>query len=129
MNVLGVFHLSMQDIHESACDYKRWWSAATRLHTQIGMIIMACELRILTACGYNGGNKNIREEEYSQPNHKEGYELIMKNLYAPEKVSLVYLAEDGTEYTQPVTDVVEVGSLVDPDTGEDMEIIRVEVEI
>jgi len=45
----------------------------------------------------------------------------------PEKVTLWYQDAAGGLHPQPVTDVVEVGTLIDPDTGDDMQIIWVEV--
>lgn len=41
------------------------------------------------------------------------------------KVTLVYVSEDGTEYYQPVSDITSSGTLIDPETGDDMELIGV----
>jgi len=45
--------------------------------------------------------------------------------YNPEDVELVYTDETGREHRQPVTDLFEAGTLVDPDTDEDMPITGV----
>lgn len=36
---------------------------------------------------------------------------------------LVYRGEDGTLHTQAAEDLVESGTLIDPDTGDDMDLI------
>lgn len=36
---------------------------------------------------------------------------------------LVYLSDSNKEYLQPWQDLVSAGTLIDPDTGDDMEII------
>lgn len=36
---------------------------------------------------------------------------------------LVYVREDGQNEYQPWTDVVEVGTLIDPETGQDMQMV------
>lgn len=46
-------------------------------------------------------------------------------MIAAEHAILVYRDDDGHEHTQPLTDLGEVGTLVDPDTGEEMEIVGV----
>lgn len=50
-------------------------------------------------------------------------------MYPPEKVVLVYRDSSGTQHRQMAADVVEVGTLIDPETGDDMEIIGVEVNL
>ena len=40
----------------------------------------------------------------------------------PEKVILIYTAEDGTEYEQPLADITSAGTLVDPESGDDLEL-------
>lgn len=47
--------------------------------------------------------------------------------YDPAQVFAVYTDERGREYEQPVSDFVENGSLIDPETGDDMPIVRVDV--
>lgn len=39
------------------------------------------------------------------------------------EIELLYRSESGEIYTQPLTDITESGTLTDPDTGEDMELI------
>lgn len=46
----------------------------------------------------------------------------MMKTFAADKVELIYVAEDGEEFLQPVSDLVYAGSLIDPDTGDDMEV-------
>jgi hypothetical protein len=36
---------------------------------------------------------------------------------------LVYVSEDGENHYQPWTDLVEAGTLTDPETGEDMQMV------
>lgn len=50
-----------------------------------------------------------------------------RNAFHPSEVAVIYRSEDGEEYTQTVSDIAEVGTLIDPETGDDMEIIRVEI--
>jgi len=45
----------------------------------------------------------------------------------PEKVTLWYEDSTGVLHSQPLTDVVESGTLIDPETEEDMAIVWVEV--
>ena len=45
----------------------------------------------------------------------------------PEKVVLWYRDENGGLHSQSVADLVDVGTLIDPETGDDMEIVWVEV--
>lgn len=47
----------------------------------------------------------------------------------PSEVFVVYVDIEGEEYVQPISDIVNEGILVDPETGDDMEIIRVGVRI
>lgn len=51
----------------------------------------------------------------------------MVKTFDPLEVILVYVDVLGTEYRQSAADIVEVGTLIDPDTGDDMELVRVEV--
>lgn len=44
------------------------------------------------------------------------------------KVTIVYVDAEGQEHTQPLSDIFEVGVLID-DEGDDMEAVRVEVEM
>jgi hypothetical protein len=48
-------------------------------------------------------------------------------MYAPEHATLVYRDSVGNLHEQPVVDVVEVGTLIDPETGDDMEIIGINI--
>jgi hypothetical protein len=41
------------------------------------------------------------------------------------KTYLVYYDENGDEYMQPASSVVEIGTLIDPVTGDDMEVDHV----
>lgn len=47
--------------------------------------------------------------------------------HAPENVFAIYIDSEGNEHDQPIADITEVGTLIDPETGEDMEIVRVDV--
>lgn len=44
-------------------------------------------------------------------------------IYPASEVTIVYEDENGEQYTQPLTDIVESGTLTDPSTGEDLEIV------
>jgi hypothetical protein len=48
-------------------------------------------------------------------------------MYAPEHATLVYRDSVGTLHRQMVADVAEFGTLIDPETGDDMEIIGVSI--
>lgn len=43
--------------------------------------------------------------------------------YSPElaSITLVFVSEEGEYYTEPLTDLTDCGTLIDPETGEDME--------
>ena len=43
--------------------------------------------------------------------------------FAPERVALIYRASDGTEETQPAVDVPHVGTLIDPENGDDLPVV------
>lgn len=45
--------------------------------------------------------------------------------FDPENVWLVYEDSNGEEWTQPVSDLHESGTLCDPETGEDMVVVSV----
>lgn len=47
--------------------------------------------------------------------------------FAPENLLAVYHDAAGQEHTQPVSDITEAGTLIDPDTGDDMQIAEVRV--
>lgn len=47
---------------------------------------------------------------------------MTRNRISTDEIELIYRADDGQELTQPLTDVTEVGTLIDPETGDDMEI-------
>lgn len=51
----------------------------------------------------------------------------MNKVFDPENVFLIYVSEAGEELSQPASDIVYVGTLIDPDTGDDLEVVRVEV--
>jgi len=46
-------------------------------------------------------------------------------IFEPEQVELIYVGANGQEYSQFVSGLIEAGTLVDPDTGDDMDIVRV----
>lgn len=46
-------------------------------------------------------------------------------IFKPEQVELIYIDANGQEYSQFVSDLVETGTLIDPDTGDDMDIDHV----
>ena len=46
-----------------------------------------------------------------------------QNLQESSSLSLWYMDEYGNLYDQPLSDVVEVGTLIDPETGDDMEML------
>lgn len=39
------------------------------------------------------------------------------------QIMLQYRAEDGTTHTQPLSDITEAGTLIDPETGDDLELV------
>ena len=49
----------------------------------------------------------------------------MFTMVSPALVTLVYRDSEGNEHMQPVTDLVDVGTLIDPETGDDMEVYGV----
>ena len=49
----------------------------------------------------------------------------MSKIFQPGEVTLVYEFPSGTNAEQLVSDVVEMGTLIDPDTGDDGKIVRV----
>lgn len=44
-----------------------------------------------------------------------------------QSVVIVYVDEAGDYHRQPLSDISEVGTLIDPDTGDDMEMLWAEV--
>lgn len=46
-------------------------------------------------------------------------------IFEPEQVELIYIDSNGQEHSQFVSELIESGTLVDPDTGDDMDIVRV----
>lgn len=46
-------------------------------------------------------------------------------IFEPEQVELIYIDSSGQEHSQFVSGLIEAGTLVDPDTGDDMDIVRV----
>ena len=49
----------------------------------------------------------------------------MSKIYQPSEVTLVYEFPSGTNAEQLVSDVVDIGTLIDPDNGDDGKIVRV----
>ena len=56
-------------------------------------------------------------------------ENITANLKAQaqlkDELELIYFNEDGYRFTQPLSDITEVGLLIDPETGEDLDLSKV----
>lgn len=46
-------------------------------------------------------------------------------IFEPEQVELIYVDSQGNKHAQFVCDLVETGTLIDPDTGDDMDIDHV----
>lgn len=53
----------------------------------------------------------------------------MPTTVGAEHITLVYLDEHGTAHHQPLSDVVSVGTLIDPGTGADLQISRAVVDV
>lgn len=70
---------------------------------------------------YDGGNANLTRG-------REKETMRFQNL-DPSEVFVVYVDIEGEEYVQPISDIASTGTLIDPETGDDMEIIRVGVRI
>ena len=70
---------------------------------------------------YDGGNANLTKG-------REKETMRFQNL-DPSEVFVVYVDIEGEEYVQPISDIASTGTLIDPETGDDMEIIRVGVRI
>lgn len=49
--------------------------------------------------------------------------MDINNMVSIDKLVLVYESEGGELYRQPGADVVSVGTLIDPDTGDDMPLV------
>ena len=47
--------------------------------------------------------------------------------FSPSKVFAIYVDSEGREHSQPISDITYSGTLIDPYTGEDMEIVNVVV--
>lgn len=47
-------------------------------------------------------------------------------VYNPNDVFAIYVDSEGEEHKQPIADIPESGTLIDPETGDDLDIIRVE---
>lgn len=45
----------------------------------------------------------------------------------PDNVFAVYIDSEGNEHSQPISDINYSGTLIDPETGDDMEIEWVEI--
>ena len=70
---------------------------------------------------YNGGTANLT---------RRGEKETMRfQKLDPSEVFVVYVDIEGEEYVQPISDIANEGILTDPETGDDMEIIRVGVRI
>lgn len=52
-------------------------------------------------------------------------ELLMKSTV--NHITLVYRDSTGEEHTQPLADITEVGTLIDPHTGDDMDLVDARV--
>ena len=46
-------------------------------------------------------------------------------IFEPEQVELIYIDSSGQEHSQFVSELIESGTLVDPDTGDDMDVDHV----
>ena len=46
-------------------------------------------------------------------------------IFEPEQVELIYIYSNGQEHSQFVSELIESGTLVDPDTGDDMDVDHV----
>ena len=44
-----------------------------------------------------------------------------------DRVTLVYISENNEEYRQPLSDLPDMGTLIDPDNGNDLDLIGVEL--
>lgn len=42
-----------------------------------------------------------------------------------DELELIYFNEDGYRFTQPLADIAEAGLLFDPETGDDLELVKV----
>lgn len=47
-------------------------------------------------------------------------------VFEPSRAYVVYIDSEGEEYKQPISDINEADILIDPETGDDLDIIRVE---
>lgn len=47
--------------------------------------------------------------------------------FDPEKTFAVYMDTEGNEISQPISDIPETGTLIDPYTDEDLDIVRIDV--
>lgn len=46
-------------------------------------------------------------------------------IFEPEQVELIYIDSHGQEHSQFVSELIEIGTLIDPDTGDDMDVDHV----
>ena len=46
-------------------------------------------------------------------------------IFEPEQVELIYIDSHGPEHSQFVSELIEIGTLIDPDTGDDMDVDHV----
>lgn len=46
-------------------------------------------------------------------------------IFKPEQVELIYIDSSGQEHSQFVSELIEIGTLIDPDTGDDMDVDHV----
>lgn len=47
----------------------------------------------------------------------------MTTSFSLDDIDLVYADESGTEYTQSLSELSEAGTLIDPDTGDDLTLV------
>lgn len=46
-----------------------------------------------------------------------------------EKATLIYEDSEGRSYEQPLSDITEAGTLINPETGDDLEVVAARVEL
>ena len=52
---------------------------------------------------------------------------IRPNFRYAQEVVLLYEDNEGNLYEQPLTDLVEVGTLIDPESGEDLQVVGIDL--
>ena len=58
-------------------------------------------------------------------NQNQGKNTTMLKKITTDKIELVYITNNGEEITQPLNNLIETGTLIDPDTEEDLNINHV----